>query len=227
MRPSHLSVQPGPHVMLAITDTGTGMTPEVQARIFEPFFSTKGPGKGTGLGLATVYGIVKQAGGSIFVYSEPGHGSTFKLLFPRVYGAAVPEATEAVEAPGGQETILLVEDEESVRKLTRQMLESRGYRVIEAADGDVALEIARRSAHIDMVLTDVVMPKTGGPELVAKLLQIRPGLKTLYMSGYTDRTVPLENGAEFIQKPFTPNQLGQKIRDILGHPREEANSSHE
>jgi PAS domain S-box-containing protein len=215
----HFEVRPGPHVMLAITDSGTGMTPDVQAHIFEPFFTTKGIGKGTGLGLATVYGIVKQAGGSIFVYSELEHGTTFKIVFPRVVGERLPETPATpVEEPAGAGTILLVEDEESVRRFVRKMLEARGYRVLEAVNGEDALEqIERNAPVIDVVLTDVVMPKVSGPELVTRLRAKRPESKVLYMSGYTDRTVPLDEdeGAAFIQKPFTPRQLAQKLRDVL------------
>ena len=215
----HLAVEPGPHVMLAITDTGSGMTPEVQSHIFEPFFTTKEQGKGTGLGLATVYGIVKQSRGSIFVYSELGHGTTFKIILPRVARGVVSEPPAPIEtAPGGVESLLLVEDEEPVREFVSAALRARGYTVIEARNGDeaiAALDTPGRS--IDLVLTDVVMPKTNGPQLVARLRERDPHVKVLFMSGYTDRTVPIElqYGAAFIQKPFTPNQLAQKIRELL------------
>jgi two-component system, cell cycle sensor histidine kinase and response regulator CckA len=215
---THFDVRPGPHVMLAVTDTGSGMTPEVQAHIFEPFFTTKGVGKGTGLGLATVYGIVKQAGGSIFLYSELGRGTTFKIVFPRAVEGRVEEPAVAAEEPNGAETILLVEDEETVRRFVRTMLRTRGYRVLEAANGEEALKVIEEHAdEIDLVLTDVVMPKIGGPELVSRLRLKHPQSKVLYMSGYTDRTVPLqdEGGAAFIQKPFTPKQLNSKLREIL------------
>jgi PAS domain S-box-containing protein len=216
---SHLSVQPGPHVMLAISDTGMGMTPDVQARIFEPFFTTKEAGKGTGLGLATVYGIVKQAGGSIFVYSEPGRGSTFKILFPRMAGPLAGEAQAAVaESAGGGETILLAEDEEAVRKFVHKMLGDRGYKVIVATNGEEALAVMeQRGQDISLILTDVVMPKLSGPDLIAAVRRARFEVKVLYMSGYTDRTVPLEQdgGASFIQKPFTPDQLERKMREVM------------
>jgi PAS domain S-box-containing protein len=216
---SHLSVQPGPHVMLAVTDTGVGMTAEVHAHIFEPFYTTKEAGKGTGLGLATVYGIVKQAGGSIFVYSELSHGTTFKILFPRVVGPAAVE-TDAEEAahPAEGGTVLLVEDEDAVRTFVRTMLDERGYRVLEATNGEEARDqLARHGHEVDLILTDVVMPKVNGPDLIASIRAAYPGVKVLYMSGYTDRTVPLEGdaGAAFIQKPFTPNQLEQKIREVV------------
>lgn len=217
---SHFEVQPGPHILLAITDSGTGMTPDIQSHIFEPFFTTKSAGKGTGLGLATVYGIVKQANGAIFVYSEPGRGTTFKIVIPVATGAAVEEVevVPLIAKRGGVETVLVVEDEEAVRKFVRKILENSGYQVLEAINGDEALTmIDKHGPKIDLVLTDVVMPKVGGPELIARLRETNPGSKVLYMSGYTDRTVPLEQdaGAAFIQKPFTPAQLGQKLRDIL------------
>jgi two-component system cell cycle sensor histidine kinase/response regulator CckA len=215
----HFEVDPGPHVMLAITDTGMGMTAEVQAHIFEPFFTTKEQGKGTGLGLATVYGIVKQARGSIFVYSESGRGTTFKLIFPRLHPAFETESrVREHEAPGGAETVLLVEDEEPVRAFVGKVLRDRGYSVVEAKDGEHALSIAAESdLDIDLILTDVVMPKANGPEVVSQLRVRYPASKVLFMSGYTDRTVPLdtEYGTAFIQKPFTPNQLAQKIREVL------------
>ena len=217
---SHIEVRPGPHIMLAITDSGTGMTPEVQSHIFEPFFTTKPAGKGTGLGLATVYGIVKQANGAIFVYSEPGRGTTFKIVFPIATDVPVEEVepVPAIARPGGVRTVLVVEDEEPVRKLVRKILEEDGYQVLEAINGGEALmTIDESQGEVDLVLIDVVMPGVGGPELITRLRETRPGLRVLYMSGYTDRTVPLEQdaGAAFIQKPFTPAQLGQKLREVL------------
>ena len=216
---AHLDVQPGPHIMLAISDSGTGMTPEVQSHIFEPFFTTKAA-RGTGLGLATVYGIVQQANGAIFVYSELDRGTTFKIVIPVATGRVLEEPAPApfIARSGGGETVLMVEDEESVRKLVRKILGEGGYKVLEAADGEHALAlIAEHRSEIDLVLTDVVMPRIGGPELIARLREIRPESKVLYMSGYTDRTVPLEQSARaaFIQKPFTPAQLGQRLREIL------------
>jgi PAS domain S-box-containing protein len=217
---THLSVQPGPHIMLAVTDSGTGMTPEVQSRLFEPFFTTKEAGKGTGLGLATVYGIVKQAAGTIFVYSEQDRGSTFKILFPRVEAKIdVPLEPEQFRPVGRGETVLLVEDDEPVRKFVRTLLQDGGYRVVEAADVDEAVRALDGAAsELELVLTDVVMPKMTGPELVDVLRKRMSDLKAVYMSGYTDGTVPINTdpNAAFIQKPFTPAQLHQKIAKMLG-----------
>jgi PAS domain S-box-containing protein len=222
---AHLAVNTGPHAMLAVTDTGTGMTEEVRGHIFEPFFTTKPQGQGTGLGLATVYGIVQQMGGSIWVYSEMGKGATFKILFP----AAEPGDRAEEQAPQewagarGQGRILLVEDEAGVRKFVRSILERQGYTVLEAADIDEALRTAADSAaEFDLLLTDVIMPRLNGPELADRVTALRPGLKVLYMSGYTDRTIRLQSGLEgeahFIQKPFTPGALVQKLRELLKQP---------
>jgi two-component system, cell cycle sensor histidine kinase and response regulator CckA len=218
---AHLAVRTGPHAMLAVSDTGVGMTEEVRARIFEPFFTTKPQGEGTGLGLATVYGIVKQLDGTIWVYSEPGKGTTFKILFP----AAAPEQTSAEpareqsEAQRAGETILLVEDEDGVRRLVRAMLERQGYDVLEAScAGDALLVAEDRAARFDLLLTDVIMPKGNGPELAAKMCALRPNLKILYMSGYTDRAIRMQDqigAANFIQKPFTPSALSAKVRELL------------
>jgi CheY-like chemotaxis protein len=215
-------VKTGPHAMLAISDTGTGMTEEVRAHIFEPFFTTKPQGQGTGLGLATVYGIVQQMDGSIWVYSELGKGTTFKILFP----VAPPDAVEAAkiqQAPAdtrGVERILLVEDEAAVRKFVRTMLERQGYTVVDAVDPAEALTLLRdRSQAVDLLLTDVIMPRMNGPELAEQAHAIRPDLPVLYMSGYTDRAIRLQDRlggeAQFIQKPFTPASLGQKLRGLL------------
>jgi PAS domain S-box-containing protein len=218
---AHLAVRTGPHAMLAVSDTGVGMTEEVRARIFEPFFTTKPQGEGTGLGLATVYGIVKQLDGTIWVYSEPGKGTTFKILFPAAQPEeAPPELTrQQLEAQRGGETILLVEDEDGVRKLVRAMLERQGYRVLEASGAEDALRIAEdRGARFELLLTDVIMPKGNGPELAAKICALRPDIAVLYMSGYTDRAIRLQDqigGANFIQKPFTPSALGAKLRELL------------
>ena len=218
----HVAVAPGPYVMLAVSDTGTGMDAETQARIFEPFFTTKEVGKGTGLGLSTVYGIVKQSGGNVWVYSEPGHGSTFKVYFPRV-GEGAQEyrrGAEPEEVLRGEETVLLAEDEETVRKLAREVLELYGYRVLEAAGGGDALLICERHAGpIQLLVTDVVMPEMGGRELAARLARLRPETRVLYMSGYTDSAIAhqgvLEDRADFIQKPFTPEALARKVREVL------------
>jgi PAS domain S-box-containing protein len=219
---AHLAVKTGPHAMLAVTDTGTGMTDEVRAHIFEPFFTTKPQGQGTGLGLATVYGIVQQMEGSIWVYSELGKGTTFKILFPAVSDGAGAEAVIPTDRPHahGVERILLVEDEQAVRKFVRTMLEKQGYTVIDAVDTDEALRLAADpSVDFDLLLTDVIMPRLNGPELAAQVAQFRPDLRVLYMSGYTDRAIRLQDRlggeAHFIQKPFTPAALGQKLRQLL------------
>jgi two-component system cell cycle sensor histidine kinase/response regulator CckA len=219
----HVTVQPGRYVMVAVSDTGVGMDAAMQARLFEPFFTTKEKGKGTGLGLATVYGIVKQSGGYIWVYSEPGKGTAFKVYLPRVGEApALPEPhVPTVAPPRGTETILLVEDEQAVRTLSRRVLEARGYRVLEAGNGAKALEVARGSTGpIHLILTDLVMPDMTGTELASRLLSLRPGVRVLYMSGYTDDSVVrnglLEQGRLFLQKPFTPETLARKVREALG-----------
>ena len=219
---AHLAVKTGPYAMLAVSDTGSGMTPEIQSRIFEPFFTTKSPGEGTGLGLATVYGIVQQMEGAIWVYSEPGKGTTFKILLPAVTTAeSVEPAPPAETAPGESGgTILLVEDEAGVRKFVRAMLEKHGYRVLEAMDTTEALAIAADNRqHIDLLLTDVVMPKMNGAELAERVGQLRPSVKVLFMSGYTDRVIRLQDrlapDAAFLQKPFTPKLLTARIRELI------------
>jgi CheY-like chemotaxis protein len=198
------------------------MDKAVQQHVFEPFYSTKAPGQGTGLGLATVYGIVKQSGGSIFVYSEPGHGTTFKIFLPRVEQTAdIPEVpTHAPRALAGAETVLLVEDQPEVRSVAREMLRRHGYTVIDAANGSEALVAARNhDGRIDLLVTDVVMPGLGGRALVGQFVQQQPAARVLYMSGYTDASIVqqgiLEDGVAFIQKPFTPTALLQKVRDVL------------
>uniref|UniRef100_Q01ZT7 histidine kinase n=1 Tax=Solibacter usitatus (strain Ellin6076) TaxID=234267 RepID=Q01ZT7_SOLUE len=219
---AHLAVKTGPHAMLAVTDTGSGMSEEIRSRIFEPFFTTKPQGQGTGLGLATVYGIVQQMEGSIWVYSEPGKGTTFKILFP---SAEKGELADSAAQPRqvdtrGKEGILLVEDESAVRKFVRALLERQGYTVFEAADSDAAFKIANDpAATFDLLLTDVVMPRMNGPQIAAQIEAVRPGLRVLYMSGYTDRTIHLHDQigihSNFIQKPFTPAGLAQKLRELL------------
>ncbi len=218
----HAVVEPGPYVMLTVTDTGCGMDSKTQARIFEPFFTTKEQGKGTGLGLATVYGVIKQSGGYIWVYSEIDHGTTFKIYLPKIT-AKVEElaAVKTIPTPAyGSETILFVEDEQSVRELVREYLSARGYSVLEASDGIQALDIA--AAHpgaIQLLITDVVMPRLSGRELASQIATARRDLKVLYISGYTDDSIfrhgVLEGGMEFLQKPFNLRTLAQKIREIL------------
>jgi PAS domain S-box-containing protein len=219
---THALVQPGPYVMLAVSDTGCGMDAETQARIFEPFFTTKGVGKGTGLGLATVDGIVKQSSGNVWVYSEVGKGTTLKIYLPRV------EQTSELPEPGaapaallrGSETVLLVEDEEMVRALAQAILERYGYRVLAARNVQDALRFAQESQEpIHLLLTDTIMPVMNGPELAKQFRSIRPETKVLFMSGYTDKviayTAALEPGTAFLQKPFTPETLTGKVREAL------------
>ena len=218
----HAVVETGPFVMLTVSDTGMGMDAATQARIFEPFFTTKEQGRGTGLGLATVYGVVKQSGGYIWVYSEVGHGTTFKVYLPQVASEAEtkrPEKPAAGPAPGS-ETILLVEDEESVRELVSDYMRARGYKIIDAADGASALEIAEGyKGPIHLLITDVVMPRISGRELATRLAAKRTGLKVLYISGYTDDSIfrhgVLEGGMAFLQKPFNLKAIAQKVREVL------------
>jgi two-component system cell cycle sensor histidine kinase/response regulator CckA len=217
---THLNVLPGPYVMLTVSDTGTGMTPEVQARLFEPFFTTKEPGKGTGLGMATVYGIVRRSGGSIDVYSEVGRGTSFKIYFPRAKGAEiVVEPPATVARPIGTQTILVVEDEDGLRELAKRLLTRQGYTVLVAAHADEALGLFEANPSIDVLLTDVVMPGASGPELTKRLIERRPGLKVVYMSGYTEDAIVhhgvLKAGIAFLNKPFTSETLGNKIREVL------------
>ncbi|MBM4278485.1 MAG: PAS domain S-box protein [Deltaproteobacteria bacterium] len=217
----HIAVKPGPYLMLSISDTGVGMTPEVKERLFEPFFTTKEMGKGTGLGLSTVYGIVKQSGGNIWVYSEPGQGTTFKIYLPQV-DEPLEELREEVvrEIPHGGETVLVVEDEETVRKLAVRILKRQGYKVLEAEDGGKAFMLCEKYKEpVHLILTDVVMPGMSGRELVERLQKIHPEAKALYMSGYTDNVILhhgiLEKGIEFISKPFTLESLARKVREAL------------
>jgi signal transduction histidine kinase len=219
----HVSVIPGAYIMLAVGDTGIGIPPEQQAHVFEPFFTTKESSKGTGLGLATCYGIIKQHGGNIWVYSEVGRGTTFKVYLPRTSEAASALPTSQTEeaARGGHETVLLTEDEEAVRRLTARVLRSLGYTVLEAADGEEALHISGEyGGVIDMLLTDVVLPRFSGLALAEQLLDRRPSVKVLFMSGHTDHTIVhhgvLVSSASFLQKPFSSELLARKIREVLG-----------
>ena len=217
----HAAAVPGPYVLLAISDTGTGMNAETRAHLFEPFYTTKEPGKGTGLGLATVYGIVKQSGGYIWAYSELGHGATFKIYLPRVAGRPTPPSSPAVAQPSrGSETVLVVEDEDSVRRVAVRILRARGYSVLEAGSGKEALEISAVHAQpIHILVTDVAMPGINGRELARLLSLERPDTQTLYLSGYTDHAIvengQLEPGLAFLQKPFTPDALARKVREVL------------
>ena len=218
----HMPAEPGPCVMLSVSDTGHGIDAETCAHIFEPFFTTKEQGKGTGLGLATVYGIVKQSGGCIWVYSEPGQGTIFKIYLPRVFEVVETEAVqEAEEVPvQATETVLVVEDAESVRELAREFLEQRGYRVLEAQDAAEALRVAEAEpGPIHAVLTDMIMPGMNGRELAERLQQARPGLKVLFMSGYSERGASaqglLQPGAVYLEKPFSGDALGRRLRQVL------------
>jgi two-component system cell cycle sensor histidine kinase/response regulator CckA len=212
-------------VMVAITDTGGGMTKETQRRLFEPFFTTKPAGKGTGLGLSTTYGIVKQSKGYIWVYSEIGRGTTFKVYLPQSNGRAVapaPTPATASAAPFGapSQTVLLVEDEPGVRHFSTRALEKAGYHVLEAAHGDEAEEVfVRHADSIDLVVTDVMMPGCSGPELLARLKARVPSLRVLYMSGYTAqataRNAGIDGRVPFVQKPFTAAELARRVRDAL------------
>jgi two-component system, cell cycle sensor histidine kinase and response regulator CckA len=220
---THMGVKPGEFIMIAVSDDGHGMDAEVRRHIFEPFFTTKEKGKGTGLGLATVYGIIKQTGGDIWVYSEPAQGTTFKLYFPRVKeplsesGGSDPSATNR----SGGETILVVEDEKAVRELTVRILQQLGYTILTASSGTEALEISRaHDGHIDLLLTDVVMPIMSGRQLADHLQVTRPQTKVLFLSGYTENTVVhhgvLDAGVDFLPKPFSRENLSRKLREVLG-----------
>ncbi len=217
---THLGVHPGPYVMIAVSDNGMGMDAETKNHIFEPFFTTKQKGKGTGLGLSTVYGIVKQSEGDIWVYSEPGKGTAFKIYFPRTGESAEPAAGPADTAARGTETILVIEDEVGVRKLVCELLRRQGYTVIEANSGEEALRMSDNGqSAIHLLLTDVVMPDMSGRQIAERLMEARPEMKVLYMSGYTASTIVhhgvLEPELSFISKPFTQESLMAKVREVL------------
>jgi two-component system cell cycle sensor histidine kinase/response regulator CckA len=218
----HEPVIPGRYVVLAVSDTGCGMDDEVKSHLFEPFFSTKERGKGTGLGLATVYGIVKQSGGYIWVYSEPGRGASFKIYLPRIDGTVVDAAgsPRTSGATSGDETVLVVEDEPAVRRLAVEVLRRHGYQVLEAADGGEAMKVAERHpGNIHVLITDLVMPEMNGVDLAGRLIARRPATRVLYISGYTDEAVArggvLEPGTNFLQKPFNSYRLASTVRQVL------------
>jgi PAS domain S-box-containing protein len=224
---AHVTVVPGPYVMLAVSDTGIGMDAATRARVFEPFFTTKEQGKGSGLGLATVYGIVKQNGGYIWVYSEPGRGTSFKLYLRHARPVQAMAGVDGADDTGrrkGWETVLLVEDEDAVRALGREVLRRHGYQVLEARNGLDALRVAERHADtIHMLVADVVMPHLSGRDLADRLGQVRPDLKVLFISGYTDHAVmhrELTPGSAFLQKPFTPEGFARKVREVLDRTRD-------
>jgi CheY-like chemotaxis protein len=223
----HAPVRPGRYVMLAVADTGVGMDKETQAQVFEPFFTTKERGKGTGLGLATVYGIVKQSGGNVWAYSEVGRGTTFKIYLPAV--EADVEISRIGKAPPvtlkGSETILVAEDEEMLRELAREFLGPAGYTVLEASNGEEAIKVSERyTGPVHLLMTDAVMPRVSGRELSRRLQRQRPDIKVLFVSGYTDDAVfqngLLEPGSAFLQKPFARETLLRKVRELLGRGNE-------
>ena len=222
----HIGTKAGPHVMVAVSDTGLGMDEQTMARIFEPFFTTKGPGKGTGLGLSTAYGIIRQSGGSVWVYSELGKGTSFKVYLPRDVSATASlakVAPAAVSRTEGTETVLLVEDDQGVRGVAARILTAAGYTVLTAASGPEALLLCgSHGSPINLVLTDVVMPQMSGRDFVERLTKVRPSTKVLYMSGYTDNTIVhqgvIDPGTNFIGKPFTQAELVMKVREVLDAP---------
>ncbi len=220
----HVGVVPGPYVMLAVTDTGSGMDEATRTRIFEPFFTTKDVGRGTGLGLATLYATVQRAGGNVWVYSEVGQGTTFKLYLPRAAQSDVRRLTSRPPMPAatlsGTETILVVEDDDLLRAAARRMLLRGGYQVLDAASGGDALIVAEQhDGLIELLWTDVVMPHLGGKDVARRLAVSRPEMRVLYMSGYTDEAIVhhgvLDENVAIVQKPFTPQQLLESVRAVL------------
>jgi CheY-like chemotaxis protein len=228
-REALLEAAPGTYLALSVKDTGTGMTPEVKAKIFEPFFTTKAVGKGTGLGLAVVYGVVKQLGGGLDLHSEPGQGTTFCIYFPEVCEGALaapePAGREDPAFPRGSETLLVVEDEHTVRDYIKQALMAHGYRVLEARNGMEALNVLKQSEQpIDLVVTDLIMPDMGGRELAAHMRVHRTALPVLYTSGYSegmgDYQEARANAEDFLPKPFGPLELARKVREVLERSRQ-------
>jgi len=235
---AYLNVEPGSYVMLAVSDTGIGMDAATRKHVFEPFFTTKEQGKGTGLGLSTVYGIVTQSGGTIWLYSEVGHGTTFKVYLPAAVSKQEESsvATDAPDIPRGTETILVVEDELQIRRLVCESLTLCGYTVLSSANGTEALQLVeRKQQQIDLILTDVVMPRMSGRELIEHISQIQPGVRVLFMSGYTNDAIVhhgvLDGSTWFIQKPFAFDALAMKVREVLDstespRPLEMSNVAH-
>jgi PAS domain S-box-containing protein len=220
----HPEVTPGDFVMMSVSDTGVGMDEKLMSQIFEPFFTTKEAGKGTGLGLATCYGIVKQSGGTIWIYSELGKGTTVKVYLPRVWDAVQERVQPPPEvATGGSETLLVVEDNEMVRRLAVRVLQARGYKVLQAGDGDEALRVYRTSGRVDLLITDVVLPTMSGKDLAESLLGLQRGIKVLYTSGYTEDTIVhqgvVDPKVDFLAKPYVPSDLLRSVRQALGDDR--------
>jgi CheY-like chemotaxis protein len=224
----HPELKPGAYVLLAVTDTGAGMSAEVKARVFEPFFTTKGVGEGTGLGLSTCYGIVKQSGGHLSVYSEPGRGTTFKIYLPQVEpDAKIPlQRLDSPDLPRGTETILLVEDDPALREMAATLLRRLGYTVLAAANGLEALSLKqqRGTGHVDLLFTDVVMPHMSGRELADRVRALYPQTRILFTSAYTENAIVhqgvLDKGVALLQKPFTPGALARRLREVLDAPDE-------
>jgi len=222
---AHSEVEPGQYVVICVTDTGTGMPPEVAERAFDPFYTTKGPGKGTGLGLSQVYGFVKQSRGHLKIYSEPGHGTTVKLYMPRHIGreegAPAPEGDASAELPRARanEVVLVVEDEDRVRHVSVDVLRELGYTVVQASDAQQALAVLTLQPRIDLLFTDVVMPDMNGRQLAERARAERPDLRVLYTTGYTRNAIvhngTLDAGVAFLAKPFTVEQLARKVRQVL------------